>query len=67
VVYSIAQGPDGVVWFGTNRGVTAYDGQTWRSFPSGPHKEHVYTLAIDPDGAVWAGAKGAVLRLTPAK
>lgn len=65
IVYSIAQEPDGTLWFGTNNGVAAYDGETFRSYRQGRGPQHVYSLAIAPDGAVWAGTRGAVLRLVP--
>ena len=65
IVYSIAQGPDGVVWFGTNNGVAAYDGETFKRFPTGPGSQHIYSLAVEPGGAVWAGTRGAVIRLAP--
>ena len=65
IVYSIAQGPDGLVWFGTNNGVAAYDGETFKSFRTGRGSQHIYSLAVEPNGAVWAGTKGAVMRLVP--
>ncbi|HSF95100.1 MAG TPA: two-component regulator propeller domain-containing protein [Thermohalobaculum sp.] len=67
IVYSIAQDADGVLWFGTDNGVAAYDGTRFRSYPTGHGAEHIYAIAIAPDGSVWAGAKGAALRLTPAE
>lgn len=63
IVYSIAQSPDGTLWFGTNKGVTAYDGTEFRSYDTGGGAEHIYTITIAPDGAVWAGTRGAVIRL----
>lgn len=64
VVYSIAQQADGTVWLGTNDGVTAYDGTTFRGFDLGKAARHVYSLAIAPDGSIWAGTRGAVLRIS---
>jgi ligand-binding sensor domain-containing protein len=65
IVYSIAQQPDGVLWFGTNRGLSRYDGKTWTSFTKrdGLPEEHVYAIAVAPDGDVWAGTKRGVARL----
>ncbi len=65
VVYSIAQGADGLLWLGTNNGVAAFDGEKFRSFRTGARSEHVYSLAVAPDGAIWAGTRGAVIRLVP--
>ena len=66
IVYSIAQGPDGLVWFGTNNGVAAYDGNAFKPFRVGPGSQHIYALTVAPDGTIWAGTNGAAIRLTPA-
>jgi ligand-binding sensor domain-containing protein len=47
IVYSIAQGPDGSYWFGTNKGL-------WND---------VYAIAIEAGGNVWVGTLGGVSRL----
>jgi ligand-binding sensor domain-containing protein len=67
VVYAIAQGPDGALWFGTNHGVSRYAGGHWLTYgrPEGLKGDDVYALAVDPDDMVWAGQKGAVTRLAP--
>jgi len=67
IVYSIARGTDGLMWFGTNNGVAAFDGKTFKSFGTGKGSEHIYALAVAPDGAIWAGTKGAAIRLVPGK
>jgi len=66
VVYSIAQEPDGTLWFGTNKGLSRYDGTSFTNFgrADGLTGDNVYAIAIDPQGGVWAGAKGGVTRLT---
>lgn len=66
IVYSIAQGQDGALWFGTSGGVSRYDGTHWQNL--GAHQgladRHVYTIAIDPEsGEVWAGTRDAVVRI----
>ena len=63
VVYSIAQERDGTLWFGTDDGVSRYDGERWQSFRHGLPARNVYALAIDDEGSVWIGTKGAVTRL----
>jgi ligand-binding sensor domain-containing protein len=67
VVYSIAQGPDGALWFGTNHGLSRYDGTRWMTYAKadGLLGNDVYAVAVDPDHNVWAGQKGAVTRLAP--
>jgi len=64
IVYSIAQSPDGTLWFGTNGGVTRFDGKTWQSYRHGLVGQNVYAIAIDPGGQVWLGTKGAVSNLS---
>ncbi len=65
IVYSIAEQPDGVLWFGTNKGVSRYDGKAWTNFgkQEGLLEEHVYAVAIAPNGDVWAGTKRGVARI----
>ena len=63
IVYSLAQDADGVMWFGTDKGVSSFDGTRWASFDLGRSPAHVYALAIDSGGEVFAGVKGGVVRL----
>jgi ligand-binding sensor domain-containing protein len=55
----------GVFWFGTNRGVSRFDGKTWKSI--GPHEglmdSNVYALEVAPNGDIWAGTKRGVARI----
>lgn len=61
----MAQERPGVLWFGTDAGVTRYDGKTWRSL--GPRDglldRHVYAIAVAPDGHVWVGTRRGVARI----
>jgi ligand-binding sensor domain-containing protein len=65
IVYSIAEQPDGVLWFGTNKGVSRYDGKAWTNLGKreGLLEEHVYAVAITPGGEVWAGTRRGVARI----
>jgi ligand-binding sensor domain-containing protein len=65
IVYAIAQGKDGAMWFGTSGGVSRYDGTSWQTFgkKEGLLEESVYALAITPKGEVWAGTRRGVARL----
>jgi ligand-binding sensor domain-containing protein len=65
IVYSIAQGKDGVLWFGTSGGVSRYDGSSWQNFgkKEGLLGDNVYALAVTPQGEVWAGTRGGVARI----
>ncbi|MFQ5618247.1 MAG: two-component regulator propeller domain-containing protein [Rhodospirillales bacterium] len=67
IVYSIAQEPGGILWFGTNHGVSRFDGKTWTNFRHGLLGPHVFAIAVQDDGVVWLGTKGGVTRLVPVK
>jgi signal transduction histidine kinase/ligand-binding sensor domain-containing protein len=62
-VYAIAQSLNGVMWFGTERGLARYDGRRVQSiggenFPA----ERILALKFAPDGALWIGTEnGAFL------
>lgn len=64
IVYSIAQSADGTLWFGTNRGVTRFDGKNWQTYRHGLMGENIYAIVLDPSGQVWLGTKGAVSNLS---
>ena len=66
VVMSLAAGPDGTVWVGSeDRGILRFTpsadggGGTWRRFslPHGLGDPNAYALAVDPKGRVWAGSQ----------
>jgi ligand-binding sensor domain-containing protein len=65
IVYSIAEQPDGVLWFGTNKGLSRFDGKAWTNFGKreGLLEDHVYAVAITPSGEVWAGTRRGVARI----
>jgi ligand-binding sensor domain-containing protein len=62
-VLSMAQGPDGSMWFGMQfAGVARWDGATWSSWTNastfgGLGDDWITTLAIGPDSLVWAGTR----------
>lgn len=66
IVYAIAQGKDGVFWFGTDKGVSRYDGKTWKNIgvQDGLLDKNVYSLAVTPNGDIWAGTKRGVARIS---
>ncbi len=67
IVYSIAQDGDGVFWFGTNKGLSRFDGKAWQTFAkdrgNGLIDDNVYTVIAHPAGEVWAGTRGGVTRI----
>lgn len=67
IVYSLAQDAEGVMWFGTDKGVSSFDGKRWTSHDIGRKPAHVYALSVSGGGDVFAGVKGGVLRLLAPK
>ncbi len=65
IVYSIAQEPDGTLWFGTNHGVSRYAQDSWTTYRQGLNAAHVYAIALEGDGTLWLGTAGAVVRMAP--
>ena len=65
IVYSIAIDAQGVYWFGTDRGLTRYDGESWATYDRsvGLMGDHVYALVASATGDLYAGTKGAVTRI----
>jgi len=65
IVYSIAQTPDGALWFGTHRGLSRFDGERWQTIDrrDGLLENNVYTLIVSEDGDLWAGTLGGVTRI----
>ena len=65
IVYCMAQDAQGAFWFGTNQGLSRWDGSTWSRY--GAHEglldSHVYSVATAPGGDVWAGTRKGVVRL----
>jgi PAS domain S-box-containing protein len=55
--YAMAEGRDGAVWFGTNRGLSVFANGTWRHWSTreGLRGDRVFTLAVDRDNRVWFG------------
>ncbi|MDC4203360.1 MAG: hypothetical protein MPW14_03895 [Candidatus Manganitrophus sp.] len=52
------------MWIGTNKGVSRFDGKSFKNFNtmSGLLGDYVYSIAIDPDGNKWFGTFGGVSR-----
>jgi len=65
IVYSIAQEPNGTLWFGTNNGISRFDGKVWHNYDKkvGLLEDNVYALAVAPNGDIWAGSRRGVTRL----
>ncbi len=65
IVYSVAQDHEGGIWFGTNNGVSRYDGKRFKTLgmKEGLLERNVYAIAVAPDGDVWVGTRKGVARI----
>jgi signal transduction histidine kinase/DNA-binding response OmpR family regulator/ligand-binding sensor domain-containing protein len=54
---SIVEGPDGLIYTGTPRGVLVYDGVRWSRMRSVP-SHAINALDISEDGRIWIGSQG---------
>ena len=63
-VYAIYQDSHGYMWFGTDQGVSRYDGQNYinLSVPQGMTDAPVRALAEDQSGNLWVGTRGGISR-----
>ena len=64
IVYAIAQEAGGTLWFGTDAGLSWYDGNKFTSL--GPKEglgPNIFALAAAPKGELWAGGRGMVVRI----
>lgn len=63
-VRAIAQGPDGVMWFGTDGGLAKYDGRRTQTLAAeGLTSKRVLALKVDEDGTLWVGTGDGAGRL----
>jgi len=61
-VYTIHQDDSGILWFGTDMGVSRYDGSTFTSFTmkNGLPDDRVNAIHHDADGVMWFGTENGV-------
>jgi signal transduction histidine kinase/ligand-binding sensor domain-containing protein len=63
-VHAIAQDAEGVMWFGTERGLAKFDGRRTQTIASeGLLAGRVLTLKVDAEGVLWIGAEAGAARL----
>ena len=63
-VRAIAQDSDGMMWFGTDRGLVKYDGRRiQRIAAEGPASARILSLKIDREGVLWLGTDQGAARL----
>ena len=65
VCFGIAQQNDGVLWFGTDNGLSRYDGKSWTTYnqTTGLLENNVYTIVTLDNGDIWIGTKRGVSRI----
>ena len=65
IVYSMTQDKAGNYWFGTNNGISRFDGDSWQTIglEHGLPSKDVYTLVVDGQGSIWAGVRGSVVEV----
>lgn len=61
-VLSIGVDGEGNLWFGTNNGVSVFDGENWTTYGTsdGLVQRHVNAIAIDEEGNKWFGTSQGV-------
>ena len=64
----MAEDEKGGVWFGTNAGLSYFDGQQWRIFTKsdGLLDNNIYAVAPAGQGQVWVGSRSGVVLLSAA-
>ncbi len=57
LVQAIAGDKEGNIWFGTQAGISVFDGSSWLSYTTdnGLVSNNILSIAIDRDGIVWIG------------
>lgn len=64
-VQAINKDLSGKMWFGTDNGVSSYDGNTWVNYSEtdGLISNNVLCIAVDIDGSLWFGTDNGVSHL----
>ena len=53
--WSVAQCPDGILYFGNNQGLLSFDGSMWKTTRM-PQNKIVRSLLIDNEGRIYVGS-----------
>ncbi|MDP4174353.1 MAG: two-component regulator propeller domain-containing protein [Bacteroidota bacterium] len=61
-VSSVVQDKMGFIWFGTNYGISKFDGTSFKNYSTdqGLISNHIYTLYLDSKGNIWIGTSAGV-------
>ncbi len=63
IVYSVAMGANGILWFGTMAGLTAFDGIKWTTYTAlsnGFPSDRIKACRMDGNGMLWCGTDNGV-------
>ena len=66
-ILDIAETSDGVLWFGTSRGLSRFDGRTILNYvpESGGERSTIHDIFVDSDDVLWASGSGGIYRFDP--
>lgn len=67
-VTAVTSSPDGSLWFATGKGISRFDGVSWRSYPYGVFfgSNDIFTdIAADSRGIIWLADSHRIVRLDP--
>lgn len=67
-VRSLAISEDNIGWFGTDQGISRFDGTFWTTYTitNGLNSNSIVDVTIDPDGTVWSTTcAGGIFRFVP--
>ena len=67
VAQCVFQAADGAMWFGTNQGVSRFDGRTFSSLPAedGPPRDAIHAIQEDAAGRIWMAGLPRLHRYDP--
>jgi hypothetical protein len=67
VVFSVLQAADGTMWFGTDQGVSRFDGRTFSSLrpEEGLARGRVHKIEEDAVGQIWMAGEASLVRYSP--
>lgn len=72
IIYSICQDPKGIVWVGTQSGLSRFDGKHFYNFrrtrsENSLMNNTVYALCLDQKGGIWGGTGNGIFHFDPAR
>jgi ligand-binding sensor domain-containing protein len=68
-VFCVIAAPDNSVWFGTDKGISHFNGKSWETFGSGNGLANnwITSSVIESNGTIWFGSASAIYRYQPSK